>query len=225
MIRAATKNDIPSIRAICKHSFDTDDRYLDFFFTHCTSKLSFVYEKDGEIVSALHTIGLSYVSAKRIGSYRTFYPGLYIYGVSTAENYRNRGYASALLTYIKNNTLRLGWNFLLLRPSETSLIDFYNRNGFTTPIYRNKFLPLTENRANIIGLSPADLFIMRDHKLLSNYFQWSHIMLDYIIKEAVINPPDPIPETYGNDPYALLCPLSKDFRLDSNSAIFSFPLE
>lgn len=226
MIRAATQKDYPSMRSICEQCFTTDGQYLDFFFKNCTSKASFVYVKDGQIVSAIHTMGISYVSAKRSNNgYRTFYPGLYVYGVGTLPQFRNRGYSTALLYYIRANASKIGWNFLITRPSESNLIDFYTKKGFSTPIYRSDYLPLFENGANILNLNPVELFKMRDKKFLSNYFQWSHIMLDYIIKEARINTPPIIPAPAGNNPFALLCSLTKDFHLDSNSAIFSYPME
>ncbi|MDD2594270.1 MAG: GNAT family N-acetyltransferase [Bacteroidales bacterium] len=225
MIRPATKQDYPSIRAICKECFTTDAKYLDLFFNHCPSKASFVYEMDGKIVSALHTIGISYVSSKRTNGLRTYYHGLYIYGVGTLKSYRNKGYSSSLINYISAGASKIGWDFLLLRPAEPRLIDFYQNVGFTTPIYRSNDLPLFENGAHISKLSAVELFKLRDSRLKSNYFQWSHIMLDYIIREAKINPPLPYQTNPTNIPYTLLKPLSKDFKLDSNSAIFSYPME
>lgn len=215
MVRAAKLQDYPSIRNICEQCFTTDSEYLDLFFKRNTSKLGFVYEFEGRVVSSAYAMGITYVNNRR-----SFYQGLYLYAVGTLPGYRNRGFASSLIKYIIDGAALLDWDFIIVRPAEEELIPFYQRLGFKLPVYRPHCLPPFEDKNNITDLSGTELFLLRDNELKGNYFAWSHIMLNYIIEEAKINPSSATESL----PYALVAPLSPHFSLDNN-AIFSFPME
>ncbi len=224
MIRSATKQDIPDIRQICKKCFDTSDEYIDFFLNKCNPKHTLVYERGGKAVSAIHTISISYISSSRTRGNRDSYPGVYLYGLATLPKYRSRGYAKSIISYIKTNAKRQGWKFLIVHPSNEEIVSFYDKIGFNTHIFRNaNSLPLFENRAYITNLSGVDLFLLRDKRLISDYFQWNHYVLDYIIEEAKLNPASPFQRDTPY-PYLMLATLDDNFSVESRHATFSFPL-
>jgi len=227
MIRLATIKDYPGIRNVWENCFTTDTEYLDLFFNHCNSKVSIVYEIDGKIVSSLHTLPISYISSSHNAGYKTCFPGLYLYGVGTLPEYRGNGYSSSLLSHLENKSQKLGWDFIITHPAEPTLIDFYKKNGYCLPIFEKEKLPFCEKKSNILDYSGIDLFRIRKKLLKSNYFEWSHIMLSYIIQEAKLNPEEPTAHIseIKKYPHALINPLSVFFSIDQNKAIFSFTME
>jgi hypothetical protein len=169
-------------------------------------------------------MSISYISSSRTRGNRDSHAGVYICGLATLPEYRSRGYAKSLIAYIRNNAKRYGWKFMMVHPSNAEIVPFYDKIGFNTPIYRNAdSLPLFENKAFISNFDGVSLFLTRDERLISDYFQWNHYLLDYIIEEAALNPPSP----YQYDtryPYLLLMSLNDGFSPESTHSTFSFPL-
>lgn len=224
MIRSATKQDISDIRKIYRKCFDTSEEYIDFFLKKCTPRHTLVYERDGKAVSVVQTMSISYISSSRTRGHRDSHAGVYICGLATLPAYRNRGYAKSLIAYIRNNAKRQGWKFMIVHPSNANIVSFYEKIGFNTPIYRNAdSLPLFENRAFISHFDGANLFLTRDERLMSDYFQWNHYLLDYIIEEATFNPRSPF-QYDTRYPYLLLTSLNDNFSIESTHSTFSFPL-
>ncbi|NLB67738.1 MAG: GNAT family N-acetyltransferase [Bacteroidales bacterium] len=224
MIRSATKQDISDIRKIYRKCFDTSEKYIDFFLKKCTPRHTLVYERDGKAVSVVQTMSISYISSSRTRGHRDSHAGVYICGLATLPAYRNRGYAKSLIAYIRNNAKRQGWKFMMVHPSNANIVSFYEKIGFNTPIYRNAdSLPLFENRAFISHFDGANLFLTRDERLMSDYFQWNHYLLDYIIEEATFNPRSPF-QYDTRYPYLLLTSLNDNFSIESTHSTFSFPL-
>ena len=224
MIRSATKQDISDIRRIYRKCFDTSDEYIDFFLKKCTPRHTLVYEQDGNAVSVVQTMSISYISSSRTRGHRDSHPGVYVCGLATLPAYRGRGFAKSLIAYIRNNAKRQGWNFMMVHPTNAEIIPFYDKIGFNTPIYRNsESLPLFENRAFISNFDGVSLFLTRDEKLISDYFQWNHYLLDYIIEETAFNPPSPF-QYDTRYPYLLLTSLNDGFSTESTHSTFSFPI-
>ena len=224
MIRSATKQDISDIRKIYRKCFETSEEYIDFFLKKCTPRHTLVYERDGKAVSVVQTMSISYISSSRTRGHRDSHAGVYICGLATLPAYRNRGYAKSLIAYIRNNAKRQGWKFMIVHPSNANIVSFYEKIGFNTPIYRNAdSLPLFENRAFISHFDGANLFLTRDERLMSDYFQWNHYLLDYIIEEATFNPRSPF-QYDTRYPYLLLTSLNDNFSIESTHSTFSFPL-
>jgi len=224
MIRSATKQDISDIRHIYKKSFDASEEYVDFFLKNCNPRHTLVYEQDGKAVSVVQTMSISYISSSRTRGHRDSHQGVYICGLATLPSYRGRGYAKSLVAYIRQNAKQQGWKFMIVHPSNAEIVSFYDKIGFNTHIYRNsESLPLFENRAFISHFDGIGLFLTRDERLMSDYFQWNHYLLDYIIEESIFNPPSPI-QNDTRYPYLLLSSLNDSFATESTHSTFSFPL-
>lgn len=225
MIRYCTYRDNDQARRLLMECFTEDQEYLDLFLNHCLDKIGLCYELEGEIVSLLYALPISYVSNETENGFTKEFQGQYLYAVCTAEKHRGKGYCSALLDELRYICEKVGNDFLILRPSESSprLTNFYRMRGFTIPLFRKKNLPRFEVSENIPLLHARELFLMRRNYWRRNFFEWGPSMLKYIISEATINPQQEIQKF--DTIYALVQPIAQDFRLSSNDAPFSFPME
>ena len=217
MVRFAKTDDQDNVRSLLGKCFNTGWEYLDLFFGKCP-KVFVINELNGRIASAASLMRISYISS--CGSH----PGLYLYALCTDEKFRGLGCAHELISFIKNFASDLGWEFLLVRPAGPELTMFYVEQGFTRKIYRNhSILPSFENPSCITGYDCNTLFLKRHAFFKKDYFQWSNIMLNYIIEEARVNPCD----TTGDSlqPFVLLCPLKEGFTTDTRVSVFSYPME
>ena len=223
MIRFVTPDDIPGVRALIKECFGCDEAYLDLYLEKNPAPRRMCCIEDGRVVSFLAAFPVDYVSGDRDGGFHRTWHGYYLHGLCTAPGYRNRGYAAALIDYCAATTGRDGWEFLLLRPQggDPHLVKYYRRLGFVLDLQRRDDLPACEYSRNIVERHAGELFLERYNTLKCNYFQWSAPMLNYIIREARLNP--------GGDkafqPYAMLRPFGTDFRLTTGDAVFSYPMD
>ncbi len=228
MIRIANNKDNAEIKLLLEECFTQDQHYLDLFLNRCPYKIILVKEVDGRIVSMLTSFAINYISTELTEDcFHKTYHGAYLYGICTTEKYRKRGYCSQLIEYFYDHAKHLGWDFLILRPENSSvkLIRFYQSLGFNIPIFRAAGLPPFEAPINISKYTPVKLFLLRKHHFVSNYFEWGHIILSYIIAEATINPTEEMDGSMLEKTFILLRKINNDFNLSSNEAVFSYPME
>lgn len=96
---------------------------IEFFLDECKNKSCLGLFIDGALVSMLFLIDCKYSK----------YNGQYIYAVCTAEEHRNKGYSSSLISEAKSH---MG-DFLWLIPANNGLFDFYSKHGFETKLFSN----------------------------------------------------------------------------------------
>ena len=96
---------------------------VEFFLDGCKNYLCLGLFVDGALVSMLFLVNCKYAQ----------YNGQYIYAVCTAEEFRNKGYSSSLISEAKKH---MG-DFLWLIPANDGLFEFYSKHGFETKLYSN----------------------------------------------------------------------------------------
>ncbi|MGL5317734.1 MAG: GNAT family N-acetyltransferase [Bacteroidales bacterium] len=139
------KSVIQDIKALWKVSFGDDDDFIDRFVEY-TFKNSFIYyaEQDGKVVSFLNLIPVSYFEKENQ------HKGLYLYGVATDPQYQGMGLSSDLL---RNTLAKMEYDFVVTLPAEASLFPFYQKQGFTIPLYKT-----TQTVSLEAGVSSTEVF-------------------------------------------------------------------
>ncbi len=66
-------------------------------------------------------------------------PTAYLYAIATAEQWRSRGFADALIRQAIEISRERGYKAVMLIPSEESLVEYYKRFGFGEPSYKLDF--------------------------------------------------------------------------------------
>ncbi len=114
---------VPALRALFADSFGESEEFLDLFFeTAFAPSRSRITTEDGRLLASLFWFDCE-LRGRKIA---------YIYGVSTAREYRGKGICSALMTDTHTHLMSLGYAAAILVPAEPSLFDFYARLGYKT---------------------------------------------------------------------------------------------
>lgn len=139
------------------------ERLFESNFKHCR-----YLEKDGNIVAICFAFPCK-IKQK---------DALYIFAVTTANEYRKQGYAKELLEKIKNETDAV----LILRPVGEELISFYERLDF-------KCFTAT-NEPSDFELKPADDFfdLAKDYKEKSGEYTAMYYSKEYLSLEKIYFP-------------------------------------
>ena len=130
MIRYATYQDEPALKALLKEAFGDNDRFIDLFL-----RLKFdgrnvcVYEYEGEVVS------MAFLLPATILLEEGERPVTYLYACATKKAFRGRGYMRAIIERVYADICEWGQVALLLMPAEESLYDYYSACGFEPFFY------------------------------------------------------------------------------------------
>ncbi len=100
------------------------DEFVEFLKNDTTYTV-FVMELDGIVVSAMYVAIINKVPKPKVSNYCL----AYLTNVHTLEAYRNKGYGTQLLTYIKNYLKEKNCEMVIVWPSKNST-RWYERNGF-----------------------------------------------------------------------------------------------
>lgn len=111
--------------------FNDSPEYVSMIFDSYFSLDNIVYhEEKGEIVSAL--LGIPYHFVKNGVKIKC----LYLCGLSTKPEFRNRGIMTDLLKEINDKARENGYVFTFLIPASETLINYYSRHGYEKGMYR-----------------------------------------------------------------------------------------
>ncbi len=191
-VEVASDSDSKQLCSIWKEAFSLDDDYLDHLFTNlfpCGKILTLKGIKsstlDEQILSTFVLHPITFISEEITLN------GYYISYVATPKVERGNNYFSQLLNLAKD--FYHDKDFLLIRPAEDWLDNFYHRLGFTTPIYNPTFSNFyrksysstphlgnnnfseSNNIGNIINL------------LYKPCFVWDNSIYNFIQKDAPLN--------------------------------------
>ena len=109
------------LRALWREAFGDPEEYLDLFFgTAFSPSRCRCAVKDGTVTAALYWLDGT-CRGKKIA---------YIYALATAEAFRGRGIATALLENTHSHLARQGYTGTVLVPGEGGLFSFYERLGY-----------------------------------------------------------------------------------------------
>lgn len=114
-----------------KDTFHDSDAYISLVFDNYFDLDLVEYnEENGKLVSAL--LGIPYEFSNGKGKLK----GLYLCGLATEHEYRNRGIMNALLDRINDRATDMGFAFSFLIPANKGLINYYSLRRYQTAIYR-----------------------------------------------------------------------------------------
>ena len=123
---------IPQIKRLWEECFiELNSPYGCYYLTNIFYDYKpLVYMIDNTIVSTATLIPI------KIKEYYNF-SGIYIYGVGTLKEYRNKGIASQILDFIDNYSIMNNIDFQILEPDQgnaTALHNFYYKRGYNIDI-------------------------------------------------------------------------------------------
>lgn len=100
------------------------DAFVDFLKRDTTYTV-YVTELDGIVISAMYVAVINKVPKPKVSNSHL----AYITNVHTLSTYRNKGYGTQLLEYIKKDLQEKGCEMAIVWPSKKSA-RWYERNGF-----------------------------------------------------------------------------------------------
>lgn len=168
MILPAELRHKEQIIELWKNAFgdNTEDirKYLDTIF-----KYFFVYEEDDIVKGMLSVLPVSFCDKN----------GGYIYAVTTHSQYRGQGICNKLMEYVKADRL---YDFLVLKPQNEGLFDFYEKMGFKKVPCLSKKESFVENLQNDYQLK--ELTVQEYEESRNQYFgegiiKWNSAMLSF----------------------------------------------
>ena len=117
--------------------------------------------------------------------------GAYIYGVATLPEHRGNSYSRALLNKAIAYSAEMGFDYIVVKPADESLFEFYRRAGFDTTLYSNRYsiniLSSKEGASHFTPLYPDRLFILREQYNPTSLL-WPPEILNYAVAEALSRP-------------------------------------
>ncbi len=122
---------------------EDDDIFEEKLFDSCREYIRVLEKED-------RTVSMAFALPCEVGGKKA----KYIFAVTTAEEFRGKGYASELIEKIKSESNEI----LILRPSNESLLPFYEKLGFKSFVATNK--------QNTLQLKPIDGYadLAKDYK-------------------------------------------------------------
>lgn len=172
--RLAKLTDFDSLKRLWKICFDADKEFLALYFSKgIMLTRTYVVTYENEIASALSVFDINLNGEK----------GGYVYGVCTHPKFRGNSLAVKLLKFTENEESVLEHNFLITRPATYDLFNYYQKVGYTIPIYRSETELKPEEGELFITPKKIDgleLFRLRNLNLGNNYFCWGINECEYI---------------------------------------------
>lgn len=125
MIQFADKTTRPQVWEMWKRVFGDPDDYMEVYFRRkYRDENSLLYMEGDKAVASLQMLPYQFTFCG------TEIPVLYLSGVSTLPEYRNRGYVRQLLLRSFDEAARQDIPLVLLVPQEDWLLELYDRYGF-----------------------------------------------------------------------------------------------
>lgn len=127
-----------------------------------------VYEEGGTVKGMLSVLPISFCGKN----------GGYVYAVTTLNEYRGQGICNRLMEYVKADKK---YDFLVLKPQNESLIDFYKKMDFEkVPQFTKKEICVKEKEDyQLKKLSALDYEMARDVYFGEEIIKWDSKMLTF----------------------------------------------
>lgn len=157
--------------------FPEDDMEFakDFTERFFDSSATYVAE-DGKLISMLYMFDCElFTNEEKL-------PISYVYAVVTHPEHRGKGYMKKLMDKAKEKAKEKGKAALIIKPSNDGLYSFYEKLGFKTTFYYNKFEHIKETKSKAeLCFTDAKNYNKKREELLSKkpHVVWEE-MLEYI---------------------------------------------
>ncbi len=218
-IRVSTAVDLPAIREIWEDKFPAETEYYNIVFNsiipHCTN---YICTLNSKTVSAISLMPMKFINTKE----NITLNGWYLFGVATRSGYEGKGLASSLIKRASEDLQTKGYDFIIERPANQALNNFYLKLGFTISIKRQKHLFQEE----IIDKTAQIFKSIREH--FSSYFKWANdTILNGLLElgELERHNHSQTEESFNEETYIALSPLKQLPPALFKEAFFCFPME
>ncbi len=167
-VKLVTRKDFPALKKLWKTVFGDEQNVIDNFFRktvpHETAVAVFCGDKP---VSSLYALECEC----KIGDETL--RAMYIYGVSTFEEYRNQGLMRETLSFIEKYAKEKNFDVLFLVPANETLFSMYEKFGYKTSIfYENSVVQRFDNEENY-EYEPVDYGTYCKYRMKSEYSLFS----------------------------------------------------
>ena len=172
IIKAPDSSLLPSLKALWKEAFGDTDEFIECFFKLGYSQSRALCSTEGDtLTAALYWFDMS-CEYKKIA---------YIYGVSTAKNFRGKGISSSLMEEARQLLRAKGYEAITLVPAEEGLFRFYERLGYKTCSYidERKF-SASDSPLNVSKVNATEYFEKRKEYLKKGYLTLNKASFDFL---------------------------------------------
>lgn len=129
--------DYKEIIEVWRAVFTNDSTYLSLVLKDLLPFCkNYVIRQSGEVVSAAAAIPLDLKWPDK-GKTKTV-SGYYLYGVATLEKARGKGLSRSIVKRIIEESRKEGKKFIITRPAEPSLFNFYKSQGFSLELFKER---------------------------------------------------------------------------------------
>ncbi len=188
--------DVPALRHLWSEAFGDTDEFLSVFFSTVFSpERCRCVKAENNIVSALYIFDCEYAGQKLA----------YIYAVATLKEYRGRGICRRLTESTLDGLKKLGYCGALLVPASEPLFDFYERLGFRTRCYIDRFECMaSKNKLKMKSIDKSEYAALRRDFLPERGVLQEKENLDFLAFQA---------ELFKGDGFLLACRRERDMLL------------
>ena len=125
-LRAPRREETAALRGLWREAFGESAEFLDLFFRAAYDPERCLVAMEGDNLAAmLYWFDCEFRDRR----------AAYLYGIATAEPFRGRGLATALMEQTHRHLENLGYGLAILVPAGESLFRFYGARGYRTVGY------------------------------------------------------------------------------------------
>ncbi len=176
MIKFAKKEDKEQIKKLWREAFGDTNEDIELFLDYYLEDV-LVFVENRIVKGMLSMIPVNCKDKK----------GRYVYAVATGKQWRNLGISTKLLEYAKEHIKKEKESFLVLKPANKGLFEFYKKRGYTElrPVIRKEYSKIVfpKPETNIKKILPYEYYNLRKEFLEEcEYIEWGERELEYIYK-------------------------------------------
>ena len=147
--RLSRRSDVPALRQLWKQAFGDSEEYLDLFFeTAYAPERSLVLDGIG---AAAYWLDCSLEDRKLA----------YVYAVAVRKDLRGQGVGAALMKNLRVHLERQEYDGILLVPGDERLRDYYQKLGYRTLSWQNRFTAAAGTPVEMTRLTAEEYAILR----------------------------------------------------------------
>ena len=167
IIRQPKTEEIPALRQIWKTVFGDPEEYIDKFFeTYFKPEMSAVADNGSGITAAGYLLPAGNIRCEEFSI-----PCAMVYAVSTLPEYRDHGFATAVVEELISIASAAGYKATVLRPSDESLFEYYSAHTSFKEwffVSERKFRRTTQDsdkKSELTAVSPEEYNLLRETQL------------------------------------------------------------
>ena len=167
----AQEKDLPHLTKLWCRCFGDEASTVEAFWK-CFDKITVFIARDKLPAAMLCALPVTYFDTE--GQAQT---AAYLYAVCTDEAHRGRGICAELMALAEKTLAAQGVQFTCLVPSNENLFRFYNRLGYRTAFYQQKYLCHADGEAQIKKISATAYQNLRQMQLYCDFISYDEWLL------------------------------------------------